>query len=171
MAGPAVEATTDGARLEMLDRLARQILRLMRQAPREEWRRGGPGAARAADALVVTLVDQGPLRTGELAEVTRTDPSTVSRQVAFLVRQGLVERRPDPRDGRACVLAPTAEGERLFQHYQRARDEQLAQMLDTWQEHDLLRLVEMLDRFNTDVEDYQPLLDEPVRARQRGEDR
>ena len=38
------------------------------------------------------------------------DPSTVSRQVASLVKAGLVERQADPDDGRASILVPTELG-------------------------------------------------------------
>ena len=42
-----------------------------------------------------------------LAAAVHSDPSTVSRQVAALVRAGLIERQADPEDGRASVLVPT----------------------------------------------------------------
>src|SRR4051794_21746858 len=59
--------------------------------------------------LVLRVLGQaGPCRSGSIAEALTADPSTVSRQVAALVREGLVERRADPGDGRACVLALTA---------------------------------------------------------------
>lgn len=46
----------------------------------------------------------------ELAARTGLDPSTVSRAVASLVGQGLIERRADPTDLRARVLALTPQG-------------------------------------------------------------
>jgi hypothetical protein len=76
--------------------------------------------------------------------------------VAALVQQGLVERRPDQHDGRACVLAVTAEGERMFARFQQARDEHIARMLVTWPDDDLLRLIDLLERLNTDFDDYRP---------------
>ena len=57
------------------------------------------------------LLEKGPQRVGEIAQALGTDPSTVSRKVAALVDAGLVERRVDPDDGRAHLLAATPAGE------------------------------------------------------------
>jgi DNA-binding MarR family transcriptional regulator len=46
----------------------------------------------------------------ELAAHAGLDPSTVSRAVASLVAQGLVERTADPVDGRASLLCVTPAG-------------------------------------------------------------
>lgn len=54
--------------------------------------------------------DQGLL---DLARATSVDFSTLSRQVAALVRRGLVVRRRDPADGRALALALTPRGRRV----------------------------------------------------------
>lgn len=50
---------------------------------------------------------------GDIARRTRTTQSSVSEVVARLVRRGLVEREPDPRDRRRAVLTLTAEGAAL----------------------------------------------------------
>src|SRR4051812_19671945 len=60
--------------------------------------------------LLVRLVKGGPKRAKELADQMCADQSTVSRQVAGLVKSGLVERQADPYDGRASILVPTASG-------------------------------------------------------------
>jgi len=56
------------------------------------------------------LTDVESLRLSDLAEVLHTDLSTVSRQVQAAERAGLVERRPDPSDGRASRVYLTAGG-------------------------------------------------------------
>jgi DNA-binding MarR family transcriptional regulator len=143
---------------EAVDALARQLMRLMRQA-KASWPTGvtgNHGLERSAHFLVAYLIHQGPLRTGALAEAVHHDPSTVSRQVAYLVQQGLVERRPDPQDGRAWVLAATDDGERMFEHYKQQRNEYLVTMLAKWQHDEVLQLTDLLDRFNTDFEHYRP---------------
>lgn len=60
-----------------------------------------------------TLVDQGPLRLGALAQRVFLDKSTTSRVVGALVRKGYVENEPDPSDGRATVLNATKRGRAL----------------------------------------------------------
>jgi DNA-binding MarR family transcriptional regulator len=103
----------------------------------------------------VHLVKDGPQRSSVLAEAVHSDPSTVSRQVAQLVKLGLVERRPDPQDGRACLLAATAEGERVFERNRVQRIELLAEMLGDWSTSEQETLRDLLARFNTDFENYK----------------
>ena len=55
----------------------------------------------SAHLLITQLAGEGPMRLSALAELVHADPSTVSRQVATLVRDGYVERRADPTDRRA----------------------------------------------------------------------
>ena len=148
--------TPSKPRLETVNALAVQLARLIRQATHRAPWPGSPGLDKAAFVLIASLVLRGPLRAGALAEAVHSDPSTISRQVAALVQQGLVERRPDQHDGRACVLAVTAEGERMFARFQQARDEHIARMLAAWPDDDLLRLIDLLERFNTDFDDYRP---------------
>ena len=95
------------------DRIGLQLVRLIRLMERKRVSKvGDDGVERAADVPPARLVIDGPHRSNALAEAAHSDPSTVSRQVAALVRIGYVERRPDPADGRACLLAATDEGHR-----------------------------------------------------------
>src|SRR5262245_11500612 len=68
------------------------------------------GFDRSAFILLKNLIHMGPSRSSALAAAVHSDPSTVSRQVAALVRDGLVERRADQDDGRASLLAATPAG-------------------------------------------------------------
>jgi DNA-binding MarR family transcriptional regulator len=81
-----------------------------------------------------------------------SDPSTISRQVAQLVRLGFVERTADPEDGRATLLAATDEGRRVFEENRRIRNERIAEMLADWSVADRRNLAELLDRFSTAFE-------------------
>jgi MarR family 2-MHQ and catechol resistance regulon transcriptional repressor len=60
-----------------------------------------------------TLVEQGPLRLGALAQRLFLDKSTTSRVAATLVRKGYAEPRADPTDGRATTLQATRRGRAL----------------------------------------------------------
>lgn len=104
--------------------------------------------------LLVHLVKGGPQRAVTLAESVHSDPSTVSRQVAQLVRLGLVERTADPEDGRATLLAATAEGHRVFRENHRTRTERIAALLSHWEPADRRRFAELLGRFTTDIENH-----------------
>jgi DNA-binding MarR family transcriptional regulator len=50
----------------------------------------------------------------ELARAARLDKSTMVVAVDALERGGLVERRPDPKDRRARIVAPTKAGRELL---------------------------------------------------------
>ena len=67
------------------------------------------GFDRSAIILLKTLVLNGPTRSSALAAAVHSDPSTVSRQVAALVRDGLLERQADQEDGRASLIAATVQ--------------------------------------------------------------
>jgi DNA-binding MarR family transcriptional regulator len=129
--------------------LGRQLARFGRAMVRFKAQQAD--AAAAAYGLLFQLAEQ-PRRAGALAEAVHADPSTVSRQVAQLVDRGLVERQPDPADGRACVLVPTPAGLELLATLRRRRDEHLAAVVSEWQAADLDQLVALLDRFITDFE-------------------
>jgi DNA-binding MarR family transcriptional regulator len=146
--GPAEAADELGCQLA-------RLMRLMERATSQLAARRTDGLERAAYVLLAHLVREGPHRTTALAEAVRSDPSTVSRQVAGLVQHGLVERRPDPRDGRACLLAATAEGERVFDRHRQSWNAHLLRMLATWSPAEVRRLAGLLDRFNADFERFR----------------
>ncbi len=61
--------------------------------------------------LVVRMVGKFPgLSAKELAALLHVHPSTLSGVLRRLERQGIIQRRPDPRDGRRQYLGLTARG-------------------------------------------------------------
>jgi DNA-binding MarR family transcriptional regulator len=110
------------------------------------------GVDPAAAQLLGVLVKQGPSRQGELAGCTYLDPSTISRQVRQLVERGLVERRPDPGDGRAVQIAPTPAGQELFARMYERREDLVRQVLDGWDADDVLTLATLLRRLNDEFD-------------------
>ena len=135
------------------DRIGYQLIRLIRLLERRHHTKVGPdGVERAAYVLLARLVLEGPRRSNALAEAVRSDPSTVSRQVAALVRVGLVERRSDPDDGRASLLAATDEGHRVFEANRDLRNREITALTDGWDEEDRETLASLLGRFTSDLE-------------------
>jgi DNA-binding MarR family transcriptional regulator len=108
--------------------------------------------------LLFHLVSGGPRRAGALAECVYVDPSTISRQVDQLVKLGLVERRADPVDGRATLLAATEAGVEIHRRLRASRDRMLAGLLQDWPDEDVARLTELLGRLNQDVDAAMPQL-------------
>lgn len=128
------------------------------------------GVDRSTVMLLKTLVMLGPSRSSELAAAVHSDPSTVSRQVAALVRDGLVERQSDPADGRASVLAPTRTGLDLLEEQRERFGLALAGVVRQWDPDDVAHFLELLERFVADHERALPnLMNECVKARSEGE--
>ena len=105
--------------------------------------------------LLVRLAHQGPSRTGELAGQVCADPSTVSRQVATLVRAGLVERRVDPDDRRASILLPTAEGRRVVAAHARRRGATVRPVIQNWPQKDSDEFLRLLRTYIAGVEEHR----------------
>ena len=61
------------------------------------------------------LVMHESIRMGDLADVLRIDPSTATRAVQRLMKDGLAEKISHSGDGRVVYVAPTARGRDLFQ--------------------------------------------------------
>lgn len=73
-----------------------------------------------ARALAV-LVGHGPVRLSTLSEHLRIAPRSATEVVDALEDRGLVERRPDPHDRRATLVALTDEGVRVGEAIRAAR--------------------------------------------------
>lgn len=103
--------------------------------------------------LLKILVVEGPRRSQWLATRLMLDPSTVSRQVECLVHQGLAERHADPDDGRATLVAATAEGVERHRRVQAKTAALMADGLSDWDPADVARLVDLLTRLNDSFQD------------------
>lgn len=143
------------------DALGHELARLVRLVERTraecatQCRDGVDGAAYV---LLAHLVAEGPQRISALAGAVHSDPSTVSRQVAQLVRRDLVQRRPDPHDGRAARLSATGAGRQVYDEYRLLRNQRAAAVLTGWPAADVRRLVTLLGRLNTDFENHRARL-------------
>ncbi|CRK61123.1 Transcriptional regulator, MarR family [Alloactinosynnema sp. L-07] len=139
-------------------RLASVLFAFGKQQATVSARMSKAGVDRTAIIMLKTLVMVGPCRSSTLAETIHSDPSTVSRQVAALVKEGLIERRADPEDGRASLLAPTDAGVALLQANRARFAMSLARMVRHWEPADLDRFIELFERFLDDHDNYLPTL-------------
>ena len=106
----------------------------------------GPGLP-----MLLRIADGGPVRASALAEEFRMDKGAVSRLVQHLEELGLVERTPDPADGRATLLSVTDEAARRLVEVDRVRRERLQDRLADWSIADLDRLASDLARYNASL--------------------
>ncbi len=110
------------------------------------------GVSWSTYVLLFHLIAGGPMRTKALAESVGVDPSTVSRQVDELVQLGHVERRADPDDGRAIVLAATEKGRETHRRMREQRDRMTARVVAGWDRADTERLTELMGRLAGDLQ-------------------
>jgi DNA-binding MarR family transcriptional regulator len=117
-------------------------LRLRTRAALEPWD-VSPSLGRALSALS----RHGDLRLSALAEHLRIVPRSATEVVDDLERFGLAERRPDPADRRATLVALTPEGAKTSRDIQRARQaegERFFAALDSTDREDLARILRKL---------------------------
>lgn len=110
-----------------------------------------PGLSPGAYRALIVIANRGPLTASGLVDRMLADKSQVSRLVRELREHGLIERSPDPHDGRSSLLSATTLGrERLAT----ARDhdgERLTRVLDEWQLDDIRVLTSLLRTFSRGI--------------------
>ncbi|MGF6883500.1 DNA-binding MarR family transcriptional regulator [Nocardia sp. GAS34] len=146
---------------EVIDLIALQLIRLgrIRERTAAQIAAASGGEIEAASyGIIFRLLADGPMRSGALAELLYSDASTISRQAAALVKRGLIERRADPADGRASVLAVTDAGRELAASLRRRRNEALSTVLSHWSDDDREQLAHVMRRFVDDYEQARPAM-------------
>lgn len=128
------------------------FLRRARALSAEVAREVHPELESAAYSLLIRMHERTRSRPSDLADYFGVGKATISRQVKVLEQLGLIERRPDPDDGRAHLLALTDEGRRRLDAARTARQTRFHAMLDTWPAEDVQELARMLARFNALVD-------------------
>jgi DNA-binding MarR family transcriptional regulator len=90
----------------------------------EQFSEAGWGAVRPSyGSILVPLFEEDGLRMGELARRSRLSKQTMTTMVRLLERDGLVQRAPDPEDGRAIRILLTAKARRFEPVAERTLDE------------------------------------------------
>jgi DNA-binding MarR family transcriptional regulator len=103
-------------------------------------------------AVLLRLIKDGPASTSQLAGAERVRPQSMATTVAGLERHGLIERRPDPDDGRRQLITLTPLGQRRAETDRKVRDEWLVRaMEDRFTErerHVINEALALLERLN-----------------------
>ena len=108
----------------------------------------GCGLSIARTKVLRRLHEQGPARQNSLATDFGLSPHSITDIVDGLERAGLAERRPDPTDRRAKLVAITEAGEACLGVATATRERALTQIFGSLSEEDratLLRLLDSLD--------------------------
>jgi DNA-binding MarR family transcriptional regulator len=97
------------------------------------WSSPLPGLSRSDVIALGVIADEGPCRASLLSERMGVGASVVSRLVSALHQQGLVDREPDPEDGRAELLQLTPTGQAARLRARAAYVDALAARLAGWE--------------------------------------
>jgi DNA-binding MarR family transcriptional regulator len=99
------------------------LLRRLRQVPAE-------GELTLPESSALARLDRGgPTTATALARLEQISPQSMGATLSALEERGLVERRPDPRDGRRAVISLTGAGLRALRNKRNARTRQMARAL------------------------------------------
>jgi DNA-binding MarR family transcriptional regulator len=99
------------------------LVRRLRQVPVE-------GGLTLSETSALARLDRGgPTTPGQLAKQEQISPQSMGATLAALQARGLIERRPDPGDGRRAVMSVTDAGLKLLRSRRNAKVQQLARAL------------------------------------------
>jgi DNA-binding MarR family transcriptional regulator len=134
--------TDSAAKLRMA--IVRTSRRLRQEAASET-----AGLTPTSVAALATIDRHGPLTPSEVARIERVKRPTVTRTLACLEREGLIERTPDPVDGRSALVAVNAAGRERLRRLRGRKNAYLARRMRDLPAADvetLERAAEILDR-------------------------
>ncbi|WP_030022608.1 MarR family winged helix-turn-helix transcriptional regulator [Streptomyces monomycini] len=133
-----------------LERELAVFLRRARATSGELAREVHPELEAAAYGLLVRLADAGQQRATDLAGYFGVGKATMSRQLRALEDLGLIDREPDPADGRAVLVRLTDEGHDRFGRVRNSRRAQYARRLASWDRREVAELARLLHRLNAE---------------------
>ncbi|MEU2433818.1 MarR family transcriptional regulator [Streptomyces sp. NPDC007861] len=153
--GPTGESGVDHGFQEFLalERELAVFLRRARANSGEMAREVHPELEPAAYGLLVRLEECGAQRATDLAVYFGVGKATMSRQLRALEELGLVDRAPDPADGRASLIRLTDEGTSRFRAVRKARRDRYVQKLADWDRAEVAELARLLHQLNTRAEE------------------
>lgn len=129
---PISESEITALAVRLRSAIARTARRLRQSAGSEL----GP----ASVAALSTIDRLGPITPSELAGSEGIRPPTVTRIIARLQEHDLIERSPDPEDGRCALISSTAEGRALLSRLRHRKDAYLARRLRRLSDRDVATL-------------------------------
>jgi DNA-binding MarR family transcriptional regulator len=143
--------TSDTNLTETASHLRNAIVRTSRALRQEA--ASESGLSPATTAALATINRSGPLTPSELAALERVKRPTMTRTLACLEREGLIERTPDPADGRSALVAVNGAGRERLARLRRRKSAYLARRLrklDPGEVETLARAADLLERMRED---------------------
>lgn len=104
-----------------------------------------------AHYLLLLQLNDAPLSIGELATQLLLDNSTVTRQINAMLKNGLIEKVPNPNDARSTLVWITLHGQQLVSEMHQLRIERLSKTLSLWEDEEIQALADLMSRFDRDM--------------------
>lgn len=139
--------TTREARTEAVRALEAEFGELINRFRRiitENANKVSPGMLPGAYKVFTTIVRRESITLSALAESLVADKGQISRTVRELEQLGLIQRTPDPDDGRSSLLSPTAEGLQRLTAARAPQENALVDALEEWPLDDIRNLTRLL---------------------------
>jgi DNA-binding MarR family transcriptional regulator len=143
--------TPDTDLTETASQLRNAIVRTSRALRQEA--AGESGLSPTQTAVLASINRSGPLTPSELAEIERVKRPTMTRTLGCLEREGLIERTPDPADGRSSLVAVNDAGRERLARLRRRKSaylERRLRRLDRDEVATLARAAALLERMRED---------------------
>jgi DNA-binding MarR family transcriptional regulator len=138
-------------RTESLRQLEREVGVLIRRVKRVIGERAAAvheDLQPASYLMLSWLADEGQVRASVMVEKFNIDKGAVSRQLQHLQDLGLIDRTPDPADGRATLIEASDDARRRLADVSEHRRKYLDERLGDWTADELSGFVDQLAKYN-----------------------
>ena len=140
--------STDIPLSERAAHLRTAIVRTARRL-RQEAAAETSGLTPTSVAALATIERHGPITPSEIAEIERVKRPTITRTLGCLEREGLIDRTPDPDDGRSAMVSVNAAGRERLRRLRGRKNAYLARRMRDLSDEEvetLERAAEILER-------------------------
>ncbi|GAA1247421.1 DNA-binding MarR family transcriptional regulator [Microbacterium phyllosphaerae] len=144
---PAPARGSEGVRAHAVHALEAEFSELIthfRRLIMENADRVSPGMLPGAYKTFTTIARCGQVTASALSERMLVDKGQISRTVRELESLGLIERSPDPKDGRSSLLSLTPHGEAKLAEARLPQEGLLMRHLSEWSVDDIDNLTRLL---------------------------
>jgi DNA-binding MarR family transcriptional regulator len=133
-------SATDTVLVDLAARLRMAIVRTSRRLRQEAASAAGGELTPSAVSALATVERHGPITPSELAAIERIKRPTATRILRGLVGDGLVDRSPDPTDGRSNLVSVNAAGRERLRRLRGRKNAYLARRMRDLPSEDLRTL-------------------------------
>jgi DNA-binding MarR family transcriptional regulator len=128
-----------------------ELINRMRRLLSENAQRVSPGMLPGAYKVFTTIARRTSISQSALADILVVDKGQLSRTVRELEQLGLIQRQPDPEDGRASILSATPFGSERLAAARAPQEDSLVNALEEWPLDDIQTLTRLLHALTAGV--------------------